>query len=94
MEKVSKLLQLKLGLLIIGLSTIISFIFGWLSSSKINTLTSYFFAINQPIMIGLVNLVLFLIIRFISKEFAFMVMILLSLINIYFNFLGYFVTLN
>ncbi len=82
-----KLLEIGFGLRIIGLSVLISLIFGFISFSNDDELTSSGFYLIWPILFGIFTLILFLSTRFVSKQFGFVVTIILSLTNLFFNLL-------
>jgi hypothetical protein len=89
-----KLLNIGFGLKIVGLSVLISLIFGFISFSNDDGLTSSGFYLIWPILFGIFTLILFLATRFISKQLGFVVAIIFSLTNLCFNLLLLILTLK
>jgi uncharacterized membrane protein len=80
-----KLLKTGFGLKIIGISVLIALIFGFISFSNDDKITSSGFYLIWPILIGIVTVILYLLTRLINKQIGLGVLILFSLINVFLN---------
>lgn len=80
-----KLLNTGFGLKISGISVLIALIFGLISHSHDDKITSLGFYLVWPILIGIVTVILNLLARLINKQIGFGILILLSLINVFLN---------
>jgi uncharacterized membrane protein len=80
-----RLLKTGFGLKITGISILIALIFGFISFSNDDKITTSGFYLIWPILIGIATLILFLLTRLINKQIGFGVLILFSLINVLLN---------
>lgn len=80
-----KLLSVNFGLKVTGISILVALIFGAISSFKEDNLTSSLFNFVWPIIFGILTITLFLLSRLINKELGFGILVLLALMNVFFN---------
>lgn len=79
--------KIRSGLLIIGLSFLISMILGVISCDIHDIITATYFYLIYPIVLGLLSLIAFFIARLFNKDLAFIIAVIFSIINISWNIL-------
>jgi hypothetical protein len=87
-------IKIRRGLLIIGIAFIISMTLGVISCYVHDVLTSSFIYILYPLIISIITLIIYLITWIFSKYLAFIVAIVLSIINVMWNILQLVFVLN
>lgn len=79
--------KIRYGLLIIGLSFVISVILGIISCDIHDVITSSYFYLIYPIIISIFTLIVYFVIWIFNKDMALIVALILSIINITWNIL-------
>ena len=79
--------KMRNGLLIIGLSFLISMILGVISCNIHDVITASYFHLVYPIVLGMLSLIVFFIARLFNKDLAFIIAVIFSIMNISWNIL-------